>query len=489
LQLLTSPEMRAAPDAVSTTREISFPGHREAIRHVEVSADDSLVLSLSSESLRMWNAQSLACVRAIGVSQGVVVRFLAGNRFALVATKTGELVLIDLHSTTELCRVSVSDHSVNALERVSPDSDIFCTVGADKSIRSWSVSESGIVQDEEKTATLADEGLCMAVGTEKVAVGMLDSTLQLFHSDTLNPHLTLYGHKLPVTCVQFVTDGSLVVSGSADKSVKVWSPKFGNCLKSFKAHDGTVSRLALVPGGSHMLFSTGRDGQLALWDLDRPDPLVFQATDAHRGEAWALALASDGAFAITGGADRALRKWARSEEQLFAEEERERREELQNERELADADAAVVVARPSRKTVQSVRTADRLLELLPTDESTPIQAAKLLTMIPPADLPEVLLAIPAASARLLLSGLADILESVPTGAVSLIPVDTLLSAGFTLVQAQARYLVAEPGIAPLLARLRTICHELVSHRRKRCGVTAAAASFQLAQAQKKRKRT
>lgn len=79
------------------------------------------------------------------------------------------------------------------------------------------------------------------------------------------------------------------------------------------------------------------------------------------------------------------------------------------------------------------------------------------------------------------------MEAVPTGAVSLIPVDTLLSAGFTLVQAQARYLVAEPGIAPLLARLRTVCLKIVAHRRQRCAVTAAAATFQLAHSQKKRK--
>ena len=481
LQLLS-----AEPEGES--RAISFPGHREAIRHVEFSADDSVIMSLSSESLRIWNAHSLNCVRSVEVSQGVVGRFLAGNRFALIATKTGELILFDIHASAEVYRIAASDQGITALERVDGADEVFATVGHDKLMRFWSVNEKGIALKDDRQAALADEGLCLSFGGEKVAVGMLDSTLQLFHLDTLNPHLTLYGHKLPVTCVQFVADGSLVLSGSADKSVKVWSPKFGNCLKSFKAHDGTVTRLALIPGGTHLAFSTGRDGELALWDFDRQDPLVFRAADAHRGEAWGLALASDAAVVVSCGADRAIKRWVRSEEQLFAEEERERLDELQNERELANAETAIVIARPSRKTVQSVRTADRLIELLPTDDSTPLEAAKLLTMIPPADLAEVLLAIPATSARVLLSGLADMLESLPSNSISLVPVDTLLSAGFTLVQAQARYLVAEPGIAPLLARLRSVCQRLVAQRRQRCAVTAAAASFQLSQAQK-RKRT
>ena len=483
LQLLS-----AEPEGES--RLVSFPGHREAVRHVEFSADDSVLMSLSSESLRIWNAQSLNCVRSVDVAQGVVGRFLAGNRFALIATKTGELVLFDIHAAAEVYRIAASDQGITALERVDAMSndEVFATVGNDKMLRFWLVNEKGITLKDDRLATLADEGLCLAFGGEKVVVGMLDSTLQIFHLDTLNPHLTLYGHKLPVTCVQFVSDGSLVLSGSADKSIKVWSPKFGNCLKSFKAHDGTITKLALIPGGTHLAFSTGRDGELALWDFDRQDPLVFRAADAHRGEAWGLALASDAAVVVSCGADRAIKRWVRSDEQLFAEEERDRLEELQNERELANSETAIVIARPSRKTVQSVRTADRLIELLPSDETTPLEAAKLLTMIPPADLAEVLLAIPATSARVLLAGLADMLESLSSTSISLVPVDTLLSAGFTLVQAQARYLVAEPGIAPLLARLRAVCQRLVAHRRQRCAVTAAAASFQLTQAQK-RKRT
>jgi U3 small nucleolar RNA-associated protein 12 len=42
----------------------------------------------------------------------------------------------------------------------------------------------------------------------------------------------LYGHRLPVLCLDISDDGSLLVSGSADKNVKVWGLDFGDCHRS-----------------------------------------------------------------------------------------------------------------------------------------------------------------------------------------------------------------------------------------------------------------
>ncbi len=55
-----------------------------------------------------------------------------------------------------------------------------------------------------------------------IAVGLLDSTIKVFHEDTLKFHLSLYGHRLPVLCLDVSSDSSLLVSGSADKNVKIW---------------------------------------------------------------------------------------------------------------------------------------------------------------------------------------------------------------------------------------------------------------------------
>jgi U3 small nucleolar RNA-associated protein 12 len=60
--------------------------------------------------------------------------------------------------------------------------------------------------------------------------------LQIYHLDTLKFFLKLYGHKLPVLCMDISSDGTLIVTGSADKNLKIWGMDFGDCHKSIFAH-------------------------------------------------------------------------------------------------------------------------------------------------------------------------------------------------------------------------------------------------------------
>ena len=54
----------------------------------------------------------------------------------------------------------------------------------------------------------------------------------------------------------------------ADKHRQVWSPHFGHCQKSLRAHDDAVTGLAFLPG-THVAVSCGKDKAVKLWDLDR----------------------------------------------------------------------------------------------------------------------------------------------------------------------------------------------------------------------------
>lgn len=68
------------------------------------------------------------------------------------------------------------------------------------------------------------------------AVSLLDSSIEINFSDSDKLFLQFYGHKLPVLSFDISSDNALLLSGSADKNLKIWGMDYGNCHKSIFAH-------------------------------------------------------------------------------------------------------------------------------------------------------------------------------------------------------------------------------------------------------------
>lgn len=166
--------------------------------------------------------------------------------------------------------------------------------------------------------------------------------------DTLKHFLNLYGHKLPVLCMDISSDGALIVTGSADKNLKIWGMDFGDCHRSIFAHSDRyivwlsvfflfvlvsiieniyiytfwMSSLCSVMDvkfvyRTHYIFSVGKDRTVKYWDADKFELLL--TLEGHHAEVWCLTISSRGDFIVTGSHDRSIRRWDRTEEQLFIE--------------------------------------------------------------------------------------------------------------------------------------------------------------------------
>ena len=75
----------------------------------------------------------------------------------------------------------------------------------------------------------------------------------------------LTGHQGPVNTVTFNADGSLLASGSADRSVQLWEVNhFDRSPILLKGHEGWVWSLAFSPDGRN-LASGGADASIRIW--------------------------------------------------------------------------------------------------------------------------------------------------------------------------------------------------------------------------------
>jgi len=74
------------------------------------------------------------------------------------------------------------------------------------------------------------------------------------------------GHSSLVTSVAFSPDGKYALSGSDDKTLKLWEISSGREIRSFKGHSDDVESVAFSPDGKYALSGSG-DSTLKLWEI------------------------------------------------------------------------------------------------------------------------------------------------------------------------------------------------------------------------------
>eukprot|EP00760_Papus_ankaliazontas_P002901 PhM_4_TR11323/c0_g1_i1/m.51712/K14558/PWP2, UTP1; periodic tryptophan protein 2 len=74
-------------------------------------------------------------------------------------------------------------------------------------------------------------------------------------------------HYSDINAACYSSDGSLMVSVGEDSKVKVWKTTTGQCIATFKDHQGSV--IACVPNQANAVYTASADGTIRAYDLQR----------------------------------------------------------------------------------------------------------------------------------------------------------------------------------------------------------------------------
>jgi serine/threonine protein kinase len=137
------------------------------------------------------------------------------------------------------------------------------------------------------------------------------------------PLHTLTAHQGPITALALSPDGTLIASGSTDKTIRLWDLQTGKLLytwagRSFRfpqGHSDQITALAFSPNGE-VLISSSTDGTIKQWDLRRDQ--LFSTLPSQGWGISAIALSPNSPWLVSGSQDGLIQLWNLETEALLA---------------------------------------------------------------------------------------------------------------------------------------------------------------------------
>ena len=158
-----------------------------------------------------------------------------------------------------------------------------------------------------RTIPVEGEPSAFAHWENVIGVGLGSSSVVLLDSITGSRQLSLSGHVDTILSLAFSSDGTLLASGSEDKTVKLWDVQTGGVIRTFSDHTSAVLAVSVSPDRATIASGT-EDGTVRLWEVrtGRCRPTVL----CHDSRVTAISFSPiDSRRLISSSWDRTVRQW------------------------------------------------------------------------------------------------------------------------------------------------------------------------------------
>lgn len=191
----------------------------------------------------------------------------------------------------------------------------------DKTIKVWDTSTGKVVRVLRGQIQAGDEGKIYAAALSPdnrfLAIGgwmgpsknykLVDlGRIRLIDFQTGEVKTLLKGHTNVINGLAFSPDGNRLISGSADKTARIWNVRTQKTIHVLKGHTDHIYAVAFSPDGS-MAVTGSNDNTLKLWNAKSGS--LIKILKGHSGDLRSAAFTPNGKYLLSGSLDKTIRMW------------------------------------------------------------------------------------------------------------------------------------------------------------------------------------
>jgi WD40 repeat protein len=135
---------------------------------------------------------------------------------------------------------------------------------------------------------------------DKIISGSMDKTLRVWDSNTGECIHTLIGHTACVNSVCIL--GDRIISGSSDKTIRIWDINSGECLHTLTGHTRKVNCVCV---SGDKIISGSDDKSVRVWDINTAQ--WVHTLTGHKARVSSVSISGD--RIISGSLDKTIRVW------------------------------------------------------------------------------------------------------------------------------------------------------------------------------------
>lgn len=294
----------------------TLEGHHHWVKAIAFSPDGQHLVSGSfDQTIKLWDVATGVCLTTLIGHTNVVTDLAISPTGDRIASSSYDQTVKLWNVTTGLCLDTLEKHT-NRVWSVAfhPQGHRLVSGGDDYAARIWELQTGQCIK------TLQGHSNCIyAIAHDAqhhlLASGHEDQTIKLWDMNlnlpeqlvaSLQPFRVLRGHRDRILSIAISPDGERLASGSADRSIKLWSPHTGQCLKTLQGHKSWVWTVSFSPD-SQILASGSYDHTIKLWDTASGE--CRQTLEGHPSSVLGLAFSQDGSRLVSGGYDQIIKLW------------------------------------------------------------------------------------------------------------------------------------------------------------------------------------